>query len=368
MPWNWQRPDWPAFRYAAAAMEPLEKRFLLRSGEFIGAFRHVGADERDALRIELIGDEAVKTSEIEGEILDRKSVQSSLLHQFGLGPAWPRVPAAERGISEMMVDLYRTFAEPLTDEVLFRWHGMLMAAHRTQGGVGRYRTHSEPMQVVSGPDHEREVHFEAPPSKRVAREMEAFVQWFNDTGPDGRRPLASLTRAGIAHLHFVSIHPFEDGNGRIARALAEKALAQGLGQPTLIALSWTIERRRRDYYDALERTNKSNEITGWLSYFGNTILEAQANSLKRVEFSVAKAKFYERMRGQLNARQEKAIGRMFREGIDGFKGGMSAEKYIAITGASRATATRDLRDLVAKGALARTGELRHTRYHLQWRP
>jgi Fic family protein len=364
MKWNWQQTDWPRFRYDSAALAPLEARFLLNSGQFMGAYRHIDAPDKDALKIELISDEAVKTSEIEGEILDRRSVQSSLLHQFGLGPRAPRIPAAERGIAEMMVDLYRSFADPLTDEVMFGWHRMLMTGDRQIAVIGGYRTHTDPMQVVSGADYKRRIHFEAPPSKDVPREMNAFIRWFNDTGPNGKHPLPPLARAGIAHLYFVCIHPFEDGNGRIARALAEKALAQGIGQPTLIALAYTIQRRRKDYYAALERSNRDQDITDWQLYFANTVLEAQDTTMKRVEFYLAKAKFYEKMKDQLNARQDKAIARMFREGIDGFKGGMSADNYITITGASRATATRDLQDLVAKGILARTGELRHTRYHL----
>jgi len=176
--------------------------------------------------------------------------------------------------------------------------------------------------------------------------------------------LSPQTRAGIAHLYFVSIHPFEDGNGRIGRALAEKSLAQALGQPSLIALATTIERKRNDYYAALARHNKETEIIGWLTYFANTILEAQNNTIRRVDFHVAKAKFYAKHRGTLNDRQEKVIARIFREGIDGFKGGLSAENYTSITATSRATATRDLQDLVEKGALTRTGELRHTGYHL----
>jgi Fic family protein len=195
-------------------------------------------------------------------------------------------------------------------------------------------------------------------------EMDAFMSWFNETAPGGERPLPALTRAGIAHLYFGSIHPFEDGNGRVGRALAEKSLAQNLGQPTLIALAYTIERARKAYYAALERNNKDVGITDWLVYFAKTILEAQGNTMKRLDFYVAKAKLYEKLRGRLNERQEKVIARMFREGIDGFKGGLSAEKYISIAKTSRATATRDLHDLVAKGALTRTGELRHTRYHL----
>ena len=183
----------------------------------------------------------------------------------------------------------------------------------------------------------------------MAAEMKAFITWFNDTAPGSKRPLQPVTRAGIAHIYFVSIHPFEDGNGRIGRAIAEKALAQGLGQPSLIALAYALERKRKDYYGALERNNKGTEIADWLTYFGDTILEAQHSTIERVEFLIAKARLYERVRGQLNGRQAKALGRMFREGVDGFKGGMTAEKYIVITRTSRATATRDLQDLVAKG-------------------
>ncbi len=127
--------------------------------------------------------------------------------------------------------------------------------------------------------------------------MKRFIAWFNDTAPGAKNPLPAMTRAGIAHLYFVCIHPFEDGNGRIGRALAEKSLAQNLGQPSLIALAYTIERKRKDYYAALERNNKDTEISNWLKYFANTILEAQNNTIKRVDFYVAKAKFYERLRG-----------------------------------------------------------------------
>ncbi len=364
MRWNWEQPDWPDFTYDSGALEPLEKQFLLRSGEFIGAFRHVGPDDQDTLRIELIGDEALKTSEIEGEILDRDSVQSSLRHQLGLATEQPGVTPAERGISEMMVDLYRGFATPLTHKTMFAWHTMLLGADRSIKAIGGYRTHAEPMRVVSGPIHKQTVHFEAPPSSRVPDEMKRFVAWFNATAPGGKRPLSALARAGIAHLYFVCVHPFEDGNGRIGRALAEKSLAQNLGQPSLIAFACNIARKPKDYYAALERNNKQTEITGWLGYFADTVLEAQRNTIRRVDFYIAKTKLYERLRGQLNERQGKVIARMFGEGIDGFKGGLSAENYISISKTSRATATRDLQDLVEKGALTKTGELRHTRYHL----
>lgn len=365
MTWNWQQPDWPDFSYKSDALVPLEQQFLLQSGEFVGACKHMGPDDQETLKIELISEEAVKTSEIEGEILNRDSVQSSLRHQLGLGVEKPGIEPSERGIAEMMADLYRNFGGALDDATMFAWHKMLLAGEKTISVIGGYRKHEDPMQVVSGPDYKRTVHFEAPPSQRMQEEMTRFITWFNETAPGGKTPLPALTRAGIAHLYFVCIHPFEDGNGRIGRALAEKSLAQNLNQPSLIALAYTIERKRKDYYAALERNNKELEITAWLTYFANTILEAQRNTIARVDFFVAKAKFYERFRAQLNERQDRVIARMFKEGLDGFKGGLSAENYITISKTSRATATRDLQDLVEKGALSKTGELRHTRYFLR---
>lgn len=364
MIWNWQQVDWPKLTFDAAAIEPLEKQFLLRSGEFIGAYRHIRPDERDMLRIELISDEALKTSEIEGEMLNRDSLQSSLRNQFGLGIDDQHIPPQERGIAEMMVDLYQGFANPLSDEALFAWHRMVMAGERRIETIGAYRAHSDPMQVISGSIGRPKIHFEAPPSKQIPTEMERFIAWFNRTASDGDAPLSPLIRSGMAHIYFESIHPFEDGNGRIGRALSEKALAQSLGQPSLISLAFTIERNRKRYYDMLEASNKGTEITDWLVYFAQTVLEAQQTTMRRVNFYIAKAHFYGRLGGQLNERQSKAIARMFREGINGFKGGLSAENYISITKASRATATRDLHELVEIGGLTRTGERRYTRYHL----
>ncbi len=364
MNWNWQKPDWPDFTYNEHALKEQEEKFLLQSGEFIGAFRHIGADEQDALKIELISDEALKTSEIEGEFLDRASIQASLRRQMGLGGEAARVPPRERGVSEMMVDLYATFDEPLTKASLCRWHTMVMTGAYGVETVGDYRTHEEPMQIVSGAAGREKIHFEAPPSRHVAAEMKKYAGWFNDSAPAGKKPLTALIRSGVAHLYFESIHPFEDGNGRIGRALSEKVLAQALGQPTLIALAYTIERDRKAYYDMLEASNKENEITNWLLWFAETVLEAQKTTMKRVEFFISRARFHDRFRDKLNKRQEKAISRMFREGADGFRGGLSAENYISITGASRATTTRDLQDLVAKGAMTRTGERKHTRYWL----
>jgi Fic family protein len=364
MTWNWQKPDWPNFRWDHTRLEAAEKQFLVGGGVFVGTVRHLGKEELDQLTIEAMSTEAITTSEIEGEILDRASVQSSLRKQLGIATDERRVRPAERGIAEMMVDLYRSFAEPLSEEMLFRWHRMVMSGSRNLRDVGLYRTGAEPMQVVSGPIHEPRVHFEAPPSSRVPSEIKRFISWFGRTAPGREEPLPALTRAGVAHLYFESVHPFEDGNGRIGRAIGEKALAQSLGQPTLTALAATILARRKSYYEGLEAANKENEITRWLMWFAGVAIEAQRRTIALVEFLIDKTKLLDRLKGQLNERQEKALLRMFREGPEGFRGGLTAGKYSTVTEASPATATRDLADLVEKGALVREGERRHARYRL----
>jgi Fic family protein len=261
----------------------------------------------------------------------------------------------------MMVDVYHSFAEPLSHEMLFRWHQMLMKGS-PQIDAGQYRAGKQAMQVVSGAIHAPKIHFEAPPSSKVPKEMGRFLQWFNVSAPGSPDALPALTRAGIAHIYFESIHPLEDGNGRIGRAVSEKALAQALGRPSLIALSSTILLRRKAYYAALEDANKSNQISLWLVWFAGTIIEAQRRSTARIEFLIAKARLLDSLRGKLNERQQHALLRVLREGPEGFKGGLSAGNYATITGASTATATRDLADMVAKGALTRAGERRHARY------
>ena len=363
--WNWQNPDWPTFRYDAARLEPYEQQFLLSSGEVLGAVHHVNTSDRDQLRIDLLSEEAMKTSAIEGEMLDRLSVQSSLRRHLGLAPdSYPSKPR-EQGVSEMMVDVYSNYSEPLSHDTLFRWHDMLLSHDRHLETIGSYRSHEDAMQIVSGRLDRPTVHFEAPPSHQVPAEMDQFVAWFNRTAPDGPESLRALTRAGLSHLYFESIHPFEDGNGRLGRALAEKSLAQNIGQPSLIALAFTIERERKAYYDQLERHQKTLEVTPWLVWFAETVLTAQQVTLERVGFFISKTHFYDRYRDQFNTRQSKVIARLFKAGPDGFTGGLSAENYISITGTSRATATRDLQNLVEKGALIRTGELRYTRYWLK---
>ena len=362
--WNWTLDDWPDFTWDAARLAPLEGRFARDAGLTLGVFGQLAEEDRAQITLQILSEEGIKTSEIEGEFLDRESLQSSLRREFGLKTDARRPHPAEDGLARMMSELYRGFAAPLDHATLWRWHAMVMAGSRDIDVIGGYRAHAEPMQVVSGPDYKRIVHFEAPPSERVPGEMARFIDRFNETHPDGPAPMAPLARAGMAHLWFESIHPFEDGNGRIGRAISEKALAQGLGRPSLIALSRTIEAGRKHYYAALEAANKSNEITPWLLWFADTAIAARGETERLVAFLIAKTKLFDRLRGTLNERQEKALLRMFREGPDGFTGGMSAEKYIRITGAARATASRDLADLVAKGALRRTGERRYTRYWL----
>lgn len=364
MAWNWQIPGWPDFRYDTETLASFEQRFLLSSGEILGAVHHVSPSERDQLRIDLLSDEAMQTSAIEGEMLDRQSVQSSLRRQLGLSPdSYPAKPR-EQGVAEMMVDVYSTYAEPLTHDTLFGWHSMLLSHDRQLESVGIYRQHEDPMQIVSGRVDRPVVHFEAPSSAQVPNEMDRYVDWFNMTAPGAENPLPALTRAGLCHLYFESIHPFEDGNGRLGRALAEKSLAQNTGQPSLIALAYSIERERKAYYDQLEQHQKTLDVTPWLEWFAQIVLTAQRVTLDRVGFFIAKAHFYDLHRAQLKARQAKAIERMFIAGPDGFTGGLSAENYISITRTSRATATRDLQALVEMGALTKTGELRYTRYRL----
>ncbi|HEY2113869.1 MAG TPA: DUF4172 domain-containing protein, partial [Candidatus Angelobacter sp.] len=225
MTWNWQKTDWPEFRWKAVRLALAEKEFLIAGGKLAGTVKHLGDEEREQITVDSMSTEAVTTSEIEGEILDRASVQSSIRRQLGLAADKRNVRPAERGVAEMTVDLFRSFAASLSDKVLFGWHRMLMSGRRDLTDVSRYRTSREAMQVVSGAIGKPKVHFEAPPSAQIPREMARFIDWFNRTAPGGPEPLPALTKAGAAHLYFESVHPFEDGNGRIGRALAEKALA-----------------------------------------------------------------------------------------------------------------------------------------------
>ena len=362
MKWNWQKSDWPNFSYDSSKFLELEKKLVHNSGVLFGVFKHLTDENKELLKIELLTTEALKTSEIEGEYLDRDSIQSSIRRHFGLQTDNRIIKPGEKGISEMMMDLYKSYEEDLCSEKLFEWHKILMK-HRTDlEYIGAYRKCSEPMQIVSGKIYDPKIHFEAPPSSMIDKEMSRFIDWFNNSYNEKKLPI--LIRAGITHLYFESIHPFEDGNGRIGRALSEKVLAQGLGQPTLIALSTTINKNKNKYYDALERANKNNEITDWLTYFSEMVLDSLSYTQKATEFLLSKAKMLDRLYNILNPRQKKLLLRMFEEGHEGFTGGLSAKNYMSITKATQPTATRDLSDLVEKGGLRKTGELKSTRYYL----
>lgn len=357
MSWNWQHPDWPSFRFDPLRIEASEAAFLKQGGILIGALKHLSPADENELIAETASSEAVTTSAIEGEVLDRQSVRSSILRQLGLH-ADRRAGPREEGVARLMVDLLHKGTEDLNHQTLWSWHEMLMSDRSEPIAVGVYRAHHEPMQIVSGPEGRATVHFEAPPSERVAQEMDRFLAWFR-VGRENLRPLA---RSGIAHLYFVSIHPFEDGNGRIGRAIAEVALAQGLGQASLATISTEIECRQKEYYAELERASQDLEVTTWVEWFASLVLNAQRRTLSWIDFLIAKTRLLDSLRGRISERQERALLRVYREGPGGFRGGLSAGKYQQITGASPATAGRDLSELVALGALRRTGVGKGTRY------
>ncbi|WP_421700947.1 Fic family protein [Aliiroseovarius sp.] len=360
MIWNWQTETWPDWEFDADALVEREQAFLLNAGGLVGAWAHLAAADQALTQVDLLVQEAMTSSAIEGEYLDRASVQSSVRRAFGM-MAEARRGARESGIADLLADGFKGWDAALTDETLFRWHRYVCRGRDDLESIGDWRRGGDPMQVISGPYGRTNVHFEAPPAAEMDAQMAGFLEWFDGT----RGQLGGLARAGLTHLYFVSIHPFEDGNGRIARALSEKALAQAVGHPSLIALSTRIEAERRAYYDQLEANNKRMEVTGWLDWFADIVLGAVEHSQATISHLIAKTHLMDRLRGQLNARQEKALTRLFAAGPGGFKGGLSAGNYISITGASPATAGRDLGELVEMGALVRTGERKGTRYWLE---
>ena len=364
MTWNWQLHNWPQFRWEKDALNGLEARLYQSAGILVGGITHIGRDDREHLMVSILRDEAMETSAIEGEILDRESLQSSIRRQLGFQTDRGKVRPAEQGMAEMVINLYHTWNAPLTHQSLFAWHKMVMRGRRDLSDIGRYRSHEDTMEIVSGQVDRPKIQYVAPPRDRVKPEMDHFLSWFKETGPKGSNPMPPLERSGIAHLRFVSIHPFEDGNGRLGRAIAEKALSQAIGRPTLASFSATVAKKRKEYYRKLKSTNQSLEVTDYLRWFAETMLDAIDRTNRQVDFLVKKARLMGRLEGKINDRQEKALLRMFREGPDGFEGGLRADNYMKITGASRATTTRDLRGLGSQGALVSRGQFRYTRYFL----
>lgn len=365
--YNWQQPDWPDFHYDLSAMHEVLLAVAEKMGFIKGKLTHLDANLQTEAVINLMVEEALKTSEIEGEYISRFDIQSSIKNQLGLTKKLISVDDKRaQGIAELIIDVRKTFKKPLTQTKLFDWHSMLMLGSTDRNlQIGCWRTNIEPMQVVSGRYGKWIVHFEAPPAKDVPKEMKTFINWFNETAPGQAKAIQfAPVRAAIAHLYFESIHPFDDGNGRIGRAIAEKALSQGFGYPVMLSLSMAIEANKNAYYAALKSASRTNEITDWIVYFTDLLLSAQKQINMQIDFILRKANFFDKFKDILNDRELKVIKRMLHEGTKGFEGGMSAKKYMSITGVSKATATRDLQNLYSMNVLKQIGSGRNVRYEL----
>lgn len=365
--YNWQQDDWPNFTYSLENVQDALLHFAEKVGRVSGILDSLPLSARQETIVDIILSEAIKTSAIEGEYPNREDVLSSIRKNLGLQIAEePIKDKSALGLGELMADVRNSFKEKLTSEQLFSWHNMLMSENR-RISTGTWRTHGDAMQVVSGALGKERIHFEAPPARDVPGAMITFLQWYNNTAPGEKAEIKKApVRAAIAHLYFESIHPFEDGNGRIGRAIAEKALSQTIGRPVVLSLSRTIEAAKTDYYQALEKAQRSNEITPWLHYFVNTCLQAQTDAEDQIHFTLRKTKFFDNFREKMNERQLLVTKRMFAEGPAGFEGGMNARKYMGLTKTSKATATRDMQELLKMDAfkIAGAGGGRSTSYHL----
>ena len=364
----WQQPNWPQFSHQIDILQDTLYRYTAEANALAGRLAGPNSKNKSEALIDLMVIEAIRTSQIEGEHYDQEDVRSSLRNQLGLAsvPEHVRDPRAN-GISALMISTRETFREPLTEKRLFQWHEQLMAeaSIRERVLVGQWR--DDEMQVLSGPIGKEKVHYVAPPPDMVAAEMAGFINWFNNTAPDGDTvKLPAPVRSAIAHLHFEAIHPFADGNGRIGRALSEVVLSQELGSPVPLSLSSTLQKRRTEYYDELNLASHGDlDISRWVKWFVEMVLQAQLEAREMVMFTLDKARFWDKYGEQLNERQSRAVKRMMREGRGGFDGGMSAQKYMGITKCSKATATRDLSGLSNLGVFRQlAGGGRSTRYEL----
>jgi len=323
-----------------------------RQGRLLGRMEALGFELRAEAVLRTLIEDVLKSSEIEGEILDREQVRSSIARRLGMDiGALAPVDRDVEGVVEMMLDATQDYQAPLTDERLFAWHAALFPTGRsgmTKIIVGAWRNEaSGPMRVVSGPVGRDRVHYEAPAAARLAAEMAAFIDWFN-----GDARLDPVLKAAVAHLWFVTIHPFDDGNGRIARAIADMMLARSEESPRrFYSMSAQIRLERNDYYAILEGTQRGGlDVTGWLLWF----LACLDRAFNRAESTLAsvlrKARFWEAMAGQsLNERQRKVVNRL----LDGFEGKLTSSKWATLTKTSPDTALRDINDLVARGILTR---------------
>ncbi len=368
MRWIWQQSDWPDFRYDKHALEHRELEFRLNSERLAGSFDALPMTSQEDATIDLMLSEAIKTSAIEGEELDRESVRSSLLSLITSDTLPDNPDQKAAGAALLLVDVRKNWKASLTHDLLGKWQSMAIPEQRyTPILRGAYRNDPSPMQIVSGPYGREKVHYEAPPAARVPDEMVKLIEWYNQTSPlSGNKTIPGIARAGIAHLWFEVIHPFDDGNGRVGRAIADHALSQSLGYPTTACHATAIEADKKTYYLQLEKASRgSMDVNVWLDYFADTIIKAQEIAREEVDFVLAKTRFYEAYGDQLNERQARMVSRVFVEGRRGFEGGITTRKYEAITKCPNRTASRDLSDLVAKGIIIPLpGGGRTTRYEL----
>ena len=364
----WQAPDGPVWRYDLDVLAPAIAEVSRAQGMLLGRLADVGMGLRDQACLSALTDDVVKTSEIEGERLNVHSVRSSIARRLGvdIGALAP-VDRHVEGVVELVLDATGNSRAPVSAARLFGWHAALFPtgySGLSPISVAQWRDDSAgPMQVVSGPLHRQRVHFEAPPAGHLAAEMARFIDWVN---ADATEP--ALVRAGLAHLWFVTLHPFDDGNGRIARAIGDLMLARADGSSQrFYSLSAQIQRERAAYYDILVRTQKdSMDVTRWLAWFLDTLLRAVEQAHATLDDVLAKARFWRDWGMQaLNARQVKVLNRL----LDGFDGKLTSSKWAAIAKCSADTALRDITDLLARGALRKApGGGRSTSYELNDMP
>lgn len=360
----WQQPDWPHWRFDAAALaEPLAQVHRAQ-GHLLGRMAELGLAQREQATLQVLTQEVIKTSEIEGERLDLEAVRSSIARRLGvdIGALAPGDRQVD-GVVDMVLDATSRFDEPLTAERLFGWHAALFPtgySGMTRIRIGAWRDDATgPMQVVSGPVGRQKVHYEAPPAHTLAALTDTFLQWFNASATGD-----ALIKAGLAHLWLVTLHPFDDGNGRISRAVGDMALARAEGtQQRFYSLSAQIQRERKDYYDQLEATQKGLlDVTPWLAWFLGCLLRAVQGAEDTLANVLGKAQFWQRWAGTpMNERQIKLINRL----LDGFEGKLTTAKWAAIARCSTDTALRDISDLLARGVLRKLeGGGRSTGYEL----
>lgn len=362
----WQHPDWPDLRHDRVRVGEALSKARRAQGLVEGKLAVLGFEQRLELAAEAWSQEALATSAIEGERLDLAAVRSSVARRLGVGKQdGPNAPRNVEGLLDIMDDAVKRCHDPLTPARLHAWHAALFPTGYSgmmKIRVGGYREHGEPMQIVSGRVGREQVHYEAPPSSRVPDEMDRLLQWFNAaTEPD------TLVRAAIAHLWFETIHPFEDGNGRLGRVLVDLLLARDSGESSrLFRTSQRLLDRRRDYYANLERAQHgSSDVTDWVCWFTEQMQAACEEASTVVDQTLVKARFWmDHGNKALSERQRKVMNLLLDAGPGGFEGGMSTRKYESITGTSRATASRELVDLEAMGLLQQVGGGRSTRYYV----